>query len=902
MIPALSKGRFLLFLAAMTGIEARPAPAAIPAMPMPIIEPETANYRWLQKPVLASRLLDNAEQTNRWSHHGFGSIEFTRERAFEGVQSVRLTSPTTSGRPSPTKGRPFGEAIARLNFPGEDWTDHNRVSFRVYPHLPGFKVISLLVRLRNEGQTKVPDSYGREGLNFVLLKPDTWNTVVWEIAHLSRDKVTGLEFIYRLQGNEPGATNVVRFDLDQVELQRVVPDVFEGWRVPPGQLAYCHSGFELGAPKTALGQNVKASEFVLVRQEGNLAVFRKPIQSRKTALGEFQVLDFSEFNEPGVYRLETRGASTPWFRIGADVWRDSIWKTINLFYCERCGQAIPGIHDRCHEDWTAKHGDKSIVINGGWHDAGDLSQGLVNTAEAACAMLDLAETFSRGAAPDDERDALGQRLAHEALWGLSWMLKTRFGDGTRVTWATMDYWTDGVMGTPDDTLGDCSNSPFDNFLAAATEAKAARWLYAEGKRLLEAGRKERSANSTLPWAAGSADTGAQEALNAAREDWQFAVARARSPNLEVASAGVLASVELFKTTGEQAFADKAIKLAQIILQSQQREFPDWEIPLTGFFYTGPKRERILHYAHRGHEQAPVVALAELCRSFPRHRDWMRWYSGVVLHSEYLKRIAEFTEPWGMVPASVYSVEESRDARFKEQVRNGIRLSETHYLRRFPVWFDFRGNTGTGLSQAKALSAAARLRGDAASANLARRQLEWTVGRNPFGQSLMFGEGHDYPPQYTAMSGDMVGSLPVGIQTRENRDVPYWPAANCYNYKEVWVHPSSRWLGIMADLHQLSEERPDAAEAGVEFLSTRADAQEGMITIRATIRGTGTHRLTLRGSNLVPETPEQTANFASPPEQTLTWRARRESAKEPWIAVLLVDGKPGKRSELLGFEP
>ncbi len=64
---------------------------------------------------------------------------------------------------------------------------------------------------------------------------------------------------------------------------------------------------------------------------------------------------------------------------------------------------------------------------------------------------------------------------------------------------------------------------------------------------------------------------------------------------------------------------------------------------------------------------------------------------------------------------------------------------------------------------------------------------------------MYGEGHDFAPQYSAMSGDMVGSLPVGIQTRLDADAPYWPADNCYNYKEVWVHPSSRWLFIFADL-------------------------------------------------------------------------------------------------------
>ena len=73
---------------------------------------------------------------------------------------------------------------------------------------------------------------------------------------------------------------------------------------------------------------------------------------------------------------------------------------------------------------------------------------------------------------------------------------------------------------------------------------------------------------------------------------------------------------------------------------------------------------------------------------------------------------------------------------------------------------------------------------------------WVTGRNPFGQSTVFGVGHDYPPQYAAMYGDQVGATAVGIQTRHERDVPYWPAENCHNWKETWVHPAVRWLEIM----------------------------------------------------------------------------------------------------------
>ena len=144
---------------------------------------------------------------------------------------------------------------------------------------------------------------------------------------------------------------------------------------------------------------------------------------------------------------------------------------------------------------------------------------------------------------------------------------------------------------------------------------------------------------------------------------------------------------LFRSTGEAAYAERAIELAQVILNSQERERKDWSLPLSGFFYTDPRRERLVHYSHRGHEQAPVVVLAALCDLFPNHPDWMRWYAAVVRHSEYLRAIAGVTAPYGMLPASVYDVNESDDSQFREQVRNGIRLDDRHYLRIFPVWFE-----------------------------------------------------------------------------------------------------------------------------------------------------------------------------------------------------------------------
>jgi hypothetical protein len=78
--------------------------------------------------------------------------------------------------------------------------------------------------------------------------------------------------------------------------------------------------------------------------------------------------------------------------------------------------------------------------------------------------------------------------------------------------------------------------------------------------------------------------------------------------------------------------------------------------------------------------------------------------------------------------------------------------------------------------------------------LAEEQAEWIVGRNPFAASTMYGEGYDWEPLYSVRSGQIVGALPVGIETREYNDAPYWPAQICWTYKEVWTHPSVAGCG------------------------------------------------------------------------------------------------------------
>ena len=378
--------------------------------------------------------------------------------------------------------------------------------------------------------------------------------------------------------------------------------------------------------------------------------------------------------------------------------------------------------------------------------------------------------------------------------------------------------------------------------------------------------------------------------------------------MELAGIGVTASVELYRATGKRIYADKAIELARTIVESQQKPYVGKEFPLAGFFYSGPgSRHDLPPIPSRKRPGADRRAVAARSRRFPNHADWMKWYSTVALYSEYQKTTrgdnGAVRRAAGVRLSPGDDVKEVPDSarcttrRVTHIARRcwpAMPMGDGWYLRAFPVWFARRGNYGVLLSQAKALSAASRLRGDRAGLDLAQRQAEWIVGRNPFAQSTMYGEGYDWSQQYSVSSGDFVGSLPVGMQSRGDTDLPYWPSQNMYVYKEVWVHPTSRWLWMMEDLLRGPAERPS-----LDFNVSQTSAGNGDVTLRVIVRGEGTHSLVLRAENLTAADPVRSVTLRAGTPTTLEWKARRTSATTPWVGVVVADGDASQRRDVVG---
>jgi hypothetical protein len=401
--------------------------------------------------------------------------------------------------------------------------------------------------------------------------------------------------------------------------------------------------------------------------------------------------------------------------------------------------------------------------------------------------------------------------------------------------------------------------------------------------------------------------------------------------------------------------------------------------MTGYFYTSPKRENLFHRFHIGQEEQPIVTLAHLCDTFPENPNWIKWYSAIVLHSKYYQQpAAALDAPYDVLPAGIYRESEvrlipqtekwrplraaDRDV-YLDQLHQGMHLGGDYYLRRYPIWFNFRGNSSILLSETKALSVAARERGDLDADDLAQKQAQWIIGRNPFSSSIMYGEGYDWMPLYSVRSGQMVGALPVGIETKGNTDAPYWPTQDGWTYKEVWSQPAGEWIWLMRDLngpavvrgiaegtgHQLIQFRDTRTgvvktaraaahdgrfrlllpqgnyavrqgatrasltvisgqsydldmrrEKAVDYTVKAEAAASGEILLRVNASGAGLHSFSIRADNLkLDQAPEQAMHLASGKTSEAIWHAHIISADTPWVAVVIADGKLANRKELTG---
>jgi hypothetical protein len=143
---------------------------------------------------------------------------------------------------------------------------------------------------------------------------------------------------------------------------------------------------------------------------------------------------------------------------------------------------------------------------------------------------------------------------------------------------------------------------------------------------------------------------------------------------------------------------------------------------------------------------------------------------------------------------------------------------------------------------------------------------------------MYGVGYDFSPLFTFCTHNVVGALPVGVDSFRD-DQPFWcPTANA-TCKEIWVSPVSRFLGTLANF--LSEpSESSSVEAAMKLDGNKVTAE---------ISGSGKHGLELRLFNASSDFSAQEVNLSSGQSVSISFDLAVEDDTMPFVAALIIDG-------------
>ncbi len=199
-------------------------------------------------------------------------------------------------------------------------------------------------------------------------------------------------------------------------------------------------GYKPSDPKLAIafGSESLGTTFKIIEAKTNQNVFNGKARPINGQWGQFTFhaeLDFSSLSTPGRYLVRVDGGDSMQFDIREDSYNELPDQLLEFMRQQRCGYN-PWLDAVCHSfDGRTAYGPLPpgtyLDAKGGWHDAGDLLKYLLTSSNATAQLL-LAHQLT----PISDRhfrdtfNWLGQKqhdhipdVLDEARWGLEWMLK-----------------------------------------------------------------------------------------------------------------------------------------------------------------------------------------------------------------------------------------------------------------------------------------------------------------------------------------------------------------------------------------------------------------------------------------------------------------------------------------------
>jgi len=433
--------------------------------------------------------------------------------------------------------------------------------------------------------------------------------------------------------------------------------------------------------------------------------------------------DFSSFRTAGKYRAVviiggTRGESYP-FEIGDGLLMNRLAGLgVDFFFIQRCGFDVPGWHKECHMDDANLPDGKHIDVTGGWHSAGDYNKLMYENGDGGCSYALLTAYKVAPAAFDRyDRDKDGVPDAvDEAEWGCKYVAKMQIPESGGVY--------PGVGQGPGRTWMKWSPPDVhtDNIVGTADDP------------VIDPDKKE--GNSPLVigvWARMSAMLDKRgiknDYMDHAVRYWDYIskdVRYAGSPHV------LVSALDMYQVTGERRYLDYARGSVEEILGSQ--------------LVVGRLRGAFGSFGEWN-----AAALASFALAYPDDPLVRR----IKLALERWVSFAETTadNPFGLSKQSV-SLEAANNYFFVPSAIFGFNFQQ--------------------LGRAWAGALTYRLIGDQRALSFAADQLDWVMGKNPYGICMVEGAGshnpNAYHHRYNSIPGHERGAVPGAVPNGMVRNV------------------------------------------------------------------------------------------------------------------------------------
>jgi len=567
-----------------------------------------------------------------------------------------------------------------------------------------------------------------------------------------------------------------------------------------------HIGFLCEAKKSFVVDNCPANRFEI--QDMNLVesetlgqfenwktVFEGELVETQTDMGKYLIGDFSDFRNPGIYRIMIPevDARSYQFMISDGAFSAIPRMFLDFVHNWRSGDFENEFRGPTHlDDGIRSDTEEQLDVSGGWYDAGDLRKWMTTANMPALGFLDYYENIYPDWNQYSHEGITDNDLLTETAWGVKFILKMQDketgmffeeigGGGYGRQQEGMTWWYENHSGC----MADNSENRFTDNIPNSGDERKIRVDYNPIVQyisiyiLLKAARQLEKYDHDL----------AMRCNSASSKSWSFIQEKAVNDPMHRWTATItwraLAALELSKQNEvEETEVDVIVNE---LLQLQDDE--------SGFWYMDKDKKD----PYRGilHSAQPLITFAEYIRWFPdSSMNESLIHSLNLCRDKYIVKMRA-TNPFGIMPYGTwYSPATEKD---------NYRKLDDKFVYRFhmPNKSPQRVNHGLGghwSSWAHAMALVGSLTMDKKWTDAAWDHLYWMWGGNVKNSCFVTGIGYNNPMPHSRFLGTHAGGFSVGFRGDDNdEDVLDLDRRAEWNSTEYWSIPLANSMMALAEL-------------------------------------------------------------------------------------------------------